>query len=436
MGDEPALADAGPTQAVQPGSGHQPEATQVVRPGTGPGMVPEATQVVSQGQQNPNYGQYAAGVQPPAPGAPQQPGWTPGAPQQQPGQQQLGQQPAYGQQPGAMPGYGQPGQPGQPAYGQQPPAYGQQPYGQQPAYGQQPYGQQAAYPGYAPGQAAGSANANMNKYLVWGGLAVAAAMALIAAIMTLTQFGDLGRYSDAYDSLNNLQSIPGVTTNSSLPAPAILYIVVLALVSSLGVIAFAALCFLRRMAQAPMLFLVSSGVLLVVGVIGLIAWPSVGGVSVSGSGDVVYYMISGIVAAGVAAAIFFRPEFTNEVRFAPGAPNPLAGFGQRVAAANAYSQQPQPGYGQQPNPYGQQPYGQQPQQQPYGQQQYQQPGQYPQQQPGQYPQQQQPPQQQPPQQQPPSTGGFPQQGPPSGGFQQPGGYPQQPPQQQPPQQQW
>ncbi|HEX9334993.1 MAG TPA: hypothetical protein VF892_03865, partial [Pseudonocardiaceae bacterium] len=103
-GEEPALADAGPTQAVQPGSGNPPEATQVVRPGQqppagGPHSAPEATQVVPPAQQNPNYGQYAAGVQPSAPGAPQQPGWTPGAPQQQ------SPAPGYGQQPGA--GYGQ-----------------------------------------------------------------------------------------------------------------------------------------------------------------------------------------------------------------------------------------------------------------------------------------------------------------------------------------
>src|SRR5882757_513978 len=88
QGDNPALADSGPTQAVQPGQGNTPEATQVVRPGQQPGggqnPFPEATQVVPPAQQNPNYGQYAAGVQPFAPGAPQQPGWTPGAGQQPP----------------------------------------------------------------------------------------------------------------------------------------------------------------------------------------------------------------------------------------------------------------------------------------------------------------------------------------------------------------
>ncbi|XP_052821335.1 phospholipid scramblase 2-like isoform X1 [Mya arenaria] len=76
--------------------------------------------------------------QPPAYGAPQQPGYGP-----------PGQQPGYGPPPGQHPGYGPP--PGQqPGYGQ--PPYGQQPYGQ-PGYGPpgqgygappQPYGQ----PGY------------------------------------------------------------------------------------------------------------------------------------------------------------------------------------------------------------------------------------------------------------------------------------------------
>lgn len=401
--DDPALANAGPTQVVQPGLGSTPDATQVVKPG----------------QQNPNYGQYGAGVQPPAPGAPQQPAWTPGAQQQQP------PAPGYGQQP-AAPGYGQPpAQPGYPAAGGYPGGQQQQqPYGQQ-AYGQQPgYGQQPAYPGYAPGAVAGSANTN--KYMVWTGLGIAAVMALIAAIMTLTEFGDLGNYSTVYDQFSSLSG--GLSTNVSLTSPAILITVnVATLVGALGVIAFAALAFLRKLAQAPLLFLVSSGLVLVAAIVGLIVWPSAGGVSFTGSGKLVYYLITGIVAAGVAAAIFFRPEFLNEVRYAPGAPNPLAGLGQRGAAYGQAGGFGQPGG----NPYGQQqqsPYGQQ----PYGQQQ---PGQYPQQ-PSQYPQpgygQQQPGQQQ---YQQPGTGGFPQQGPPSGGFpqQQPGGYGQ-PPQQQPPQQ--
>jgi len=117
-----------------------------VRPGQQPGggqnPFPEATQVVPPAQQNPNYGQYAAGVQPSAPGAPQQPGWTPGAGQQPP-------MPGYGQQPPPgypqqQPGYPQQQVPGYPPPGQQS-GYGQPVYGQQPGYGQQP-----AYPGYAP----------------------------------------------------------------------------------------------------------------------------------------------------------------------------------------------------------------------------------------------------------------------------------------------
>ncbi len=78
----------------------------------------------------PSYGQQSYQATPdytPAPpSSAQQPGYGQSTP------------PAYGQQP---PAYGQGG------YGQQPPAYGQQQpgYGQQPTYGQPDYGQQPAY---------------------------------------------------------------------------------------------------------------------------------------------------------------------------------------------------------------------------------------------------------------------------------------------------
>lgn len=399
---EPALADAGPTQSVQPGSGNTPEATQVVRPGQQPPYgIPEATQVVSPTHQNPNYGQYAAGVQPPAPGAPQQPGWSPGV-AQQPGYQQ----PGYGQQPGyQQPGYGQQ----QPAYGQQP-GYGQQPYGQQPVYGQQPYGQ--AYPGY--GQV--SAPADTAAIITWIVLGAVALLSLIAAIMTITLWSDIGGvYGNAAGFVANNpcagapdqalcnQEFANAQAAASMPIAMTIYLVLLTVGAVAGV-AGAVLVFLKK--YVGQYAIVGGGVLLLLFSIIFMA-------QYAGEGRLTFDLIAGIIVAGAGALGFF-PQTRVYLGMPPGPAAP-GGYGQVG------------GFGQ--NPYAQaQPYGQQ--QQPYGQPQYQQ-------QPAQYPQQTQ--------YQQPGSGGFPQQGPPSGGFpqpgqpsggfpQQPGGYPQQPPQQQPPQQ--
>lgn len=75
-----------------------------------------------------------------------------------PSQPPYGSQPSYGSSPGygapaPQPSYGEPAQPtqqfGAPAYGQQQPSYGQPGYVQPPAYGQQPYGQYGGQPDWA-----------------------------------------------------------------------------------------------------------------------------------------------------------------------------------------------------------------------------------------------------------------------------------------------
>jgi hypothetical protein len=375
---DPALASSGPTQVVQPGQqGAAPEATQVVRPGqqspgSGANPVPEATQVVQPGQPQPNYGQYASAVQPPAPGAPQQPGWS-GAPQQ-PGV------PGYGQQPG-VPGYGQ--QP--PAYGAQPtPGYappGQQPYGAAPGYGQ------PAYPGYAPGQAGNPPNTT--QIINWVVLGVVALMSLLAAILTITAWSDAASAGDVCAGMTGEEAaLCGQYTQSfSIPAAAIIYFILL-LVGGLAGVAGAVLLFLKKFI-GQWAIIGGGALLLLFSIIFMVQYTS--------EGRIVYDLIAGIIVGG-AGAMAFIPQ-TREYLGLP--PAPATGYGQAG------------GFGQQP--YGQQPYGQQ--QQPYGAQSgYQQPGQYPQQQPGQYQQ--------------PGSGGFPQQNPPSGGFPQQGGYgqpPQQPP---------
>ncbi|HEY0804209.1 MAG TPA: hypothetical protein VGD84_04065, partial [Pseudonocardiaceae bacterium] len=267
---EPALADAGPTQSVQPGSGSTPEATQVVRPGQQPPTgIPEATQVVSPAQQNPNYGQYAAGVQPPAPGAPQQPGWSP---QQQP-------MPGYGQQPGyQQPGYGQqPVAPVQPAYGQQP-GYGQQPYGQQPVYGQQPYGQ--AYPGY--GQV--SAPADTNQIISWVVLGAITVLSLVAAIMTITFWSDI-------NSAISVQNQFSSSVQASLPAAALIYIILL-IIGGVAGVAGAVMAFLKN--QIGQYLIVGGGVVLLLFSIIFMA-------QYFGEGRLTYDLIAGIVVAGAGA---------------------------------------------------------------------------------------------------------------------------------------
>ncbi|MEU4743507.1 RDD family protein [Actinosynnema sp. NPDC023658] len=167
QGAQPPNADA--TQVVpsggQPPAFPPPEATQVMPSGQQPPSNPDATQVVSPGatQQQPQSNPYGQPAQQPGSGAfpAQQPG-SGAFPAQQP--PQYGQPPAqYGQQPPAQ--YGQPsnpyGQPQQNPYAQQPPSnpYGQppgaNPYSQpQQAWGAQPhYGAQPAYGAPAGGYA-------------------------------------------------------------------------------------------------------------------------------------------------------------------------------------------------------------------------------------------------------------------------------------------
>lgn len=151
----------GPQQQHDVPFGDAPEATQVVRPGGASqrpddspfGEAPEPTQVVTPGQA-PGADASATQVAPPV-----QPGDGPNAESTQlvpPGMQPSGipytPPPSAADNPGAMgqPGYGQGvgQQYGHQNFGQQPsgqPQYGQQQYGQ-PQYGQQPYGQPGGFP--------------------------------------------------------------------------------------------------------------------------------------------------------------------------------------------------------------------------------------------------------------------------------------------------
>jgi len=144
-------------------------------------------------------------------------------------QQPYGQQPPqYGQQPYGQAPYGQqPPQYGQTPYGQQPPHYGQQPYGQAP-YGQQPpqYGQQpgaqvrladGSVPLWAPLYGAGLVAAVKRFFLKYADFSGRASrseywwVALATAVVYLV-LGVLG----------GLAGIPGMTVHadgSSDPGP-------------------------------------------------------------------------------------------------------------------------------------------------------------------------------------------------------------------------
>ncbi|MCE7008623.1 RDD family protein [Kibdelosporangium philippinense] len=129
---EPTIAIGGPGKPAQPAQDVNPDATQVVRPGSGGALdQPEATQVVRPGQGGQPSGpqpvqqppQQPYGQPTPPPGYPQQQppqGYgqqpPPGYPQQQGFGQQLGQQPGYPQQqpPGYPPQQGYPAAPAAP----------------------------------------------------------------------------------------------------------------------------------------------------------------------------------------------------------------------------------------------------------------------------------------------------------------------------------
>jgi hypothetical protein len=312
--------------------------------------------------------------------------------------------PGYGQQP-APGGYAAPGQQPYAAPGQQPG------YGQQPAYGQQQYGQQPGMPGYgayAPGQVSTSSAGN-NQIISWVILGVVALMALIAAIFAIVDMSDLGSVSSSTPSISSADLAQAQQYCNANPGTAgcdqlndasgssgltLAWIsVIFFLLGSLAGIGGAVLVFLKK---------TFAHYLILGGGAALFIFSIIFGAKYAFEGDIVYYLITGLVLIGAGLLAFF-PQTKGFLYV--GAPS--------VAGAGGYGQVS--GFGQQ-NPYGQQ---QQPQaygqQQPYGAPQQQQPGQY----------------------QQPGTGGFPQQGPVSGGFpqQQPpqqGGYGQ-PPQQQPPQ---
>lgn len=383
-GENPALTNAGPTQAIQPGQPLPPpggqtgadgvERTQHIQPGQpipgDQGGDSGATQVVSPG----SFGQQTTPGQAPDAGATQMvpPGSLPP------------QQPPYAQ-PGAdaSPPGGFPGQQPPPGYGQQPPqGFGQQP---PPGYGQQPQGfpGQQPPPGFPPpqggfaqqqglGQGPSFGGQGQNTQMIaWGIAGVAALLGLIVAIIGLTDFGDLGDYSDAYDT------IPDAAVDQyGLPSPGMMWLTTIGmLLGALAAIGGGVLVYLKNK-LAPTVLAAGGGLMFIFAIIQMIM---VGGMdlpegSIEMPGGTVLSLIAGIIVGGIGAMGFFpqTKKFygMDSALAGPGGgfgPPPGGGFGGPQQGfgqpQQGFGQPPQQGFGQQPPPqqgYGQPPQGGQP----------------------------------------------------------------------------
>jgi hypothetical protein len=379
----PALTNAGPTQAIQPGQPVPPhggqtgadgvERTQAIQPGQRPpaqGDDSGATQVVSPG----SFGQQ----QPHAPDA--------GATQMVPPGTLPPQAPPYASpsDPGGFPaqqqGYGQQGFPGQqppPGYGQQPPqGFGQQQGfpGQQPPPGYPPQGGFAQQPGLGAGPGFGGQRQN-TQMIAWAIAGVVAILGLVCAIWALSDdifSGDLGDYADAYDKAPGAQK-------DALVGPGIFYIATLLItVAGLGAVGGGVLIFLKHK-LAAMVTVVSGGLLVVgaiVYMIGVGGFDLPSGVSFSDldaniASVRVFALIAGILVAAAGALGFF-PQTRQYLGGGSVLAGPGGGFGGPPSGGYGQPQQgfgqPQQGFGQPPQPGGppQQGFGQQPPQ-GYGQ---------------------------------------------------------------------
>lgn len=383
----PALTNAGPTQAIQPGQPVPPpggqtgadgvERTQAIQPGQRPpaqGDDSGATQVVSPG----SFGQpQDAGAtqmvppgtlppQPPPYAQSQDPNSPPGGfPGQQP--QGFGQQHGFpGQQP--PPGYGQ-----QQGFGQQPP----QGYGQQPPPGYPPQGGFAQQSGLGQGPSFGGQGQN-TQMIAWVIAGLVAVLGLVTAIWAVSDdlfSGDLGDYSKLYDEAGDAEK-------ELLVGPAIFYIsTFLILLGGLAAVGGGVLIFLKHK-LATIVTVAAGGVLIVGAIMYMIGFGSFDlpeGISISDLdapiGSVrVFALIAGLLIAGAGALGYF-PQTKKYLgvgsvlggQGGPAGPTSPGGFGQPQQGfgqpQQGFGQPPQQGFGQPP----QQGFGQQPPQQGYGQ---------------------------------------------------------------------
>lgn len=389
-GDNPALTNAGPTQAIQPGQPLPPPGGQTGADGV------ERTQAIQPGQRPPAHGDDSGATQVVSPGAFGQPQPTQdaGATQMVPPGTLPPQAPPYAQPdpnspsggfPGQPQGFGQqqgfPGQQPPPGYGQQPPpGYGQQPppgYGQQPPPGYPPQGGFAQQPGLGAGPSFGGQGQN-TQMIAWAIAGLVAVLGLATAIWAVSDdifSGDLSDYADGYSSApssqQDLAASPGILWISSI----------LILLAGLAAAGAGVLIFLKHK-LAPLVTVAAGGalalgaILYMIGFAGFDLPDEVNVSDLAPFGSVkVFALIAGILIAGAGALGYF-PQTKQYLgvgsvlggQGGPGGPGgfgppPGGGFGQ---PQQGFGQPPQQGFGQPPQQgFGQPPqqgYGQPPQQ--------------------------------------------------------------------------
>lgn len=362
------------TQVVQPGAGQQapgqPDATQMVPPGSLPPQAPPYAQPGGQYQQQPPSppGGFPGQQQHSPPGGfpgPQQspPGGFPGQPQ--PG--------GFGQQPPPPGGFGQPpgGFPGQPP--QQPGGFGQQP----PGYGPPPGGfaQQGGL-GQPPSFGGPGLNTQLISMIIAG---VVAVLGVIGAILTITLWADVGgaggeaasgcsQFDDPELRAQCERSAEQFAEDVSVPFRVHLYLAML-LIGSLAAIGGAVMIYLKKNLAH---YLVLGGGAL------MLLFAFIYGVDGQFIARLVFLLLFGIVITAAGALGFFpqTKQYLGQgsVLGGPGGgygpppgggygPPPGGGFGQPPGGFGQQPQQPG-GFGQPPGGFGQQP----PPQQGYGQQ--------------------------------------------------------------------
>jgi hypothetical protein len=365
----PALTNAGPTQAIQPGQPVPPPGGQTGADGV------ERTQAIQPGQRPPSQGDDSGATQVVSPGSfgqPQQ--QDSGATQMVPPGTLPPQPPPYAQSsqdpsapyPGQPQGFGQqqgfPGQQPPPGYGQQPPqGYGQQPpqgYGQQPPPGYPPQGGFAQQSGLGQGPSFGGQGQN-TQMIAWAIAGLVAVLGLATAIWAVSDdifSGDLSEYADGYSGApseqQDLAASPGILWISSI----------LILLAGLAAAGAGVLIFLKHK-LAALVTVVSGGVLVLAAILYMIGFagfdlPDEVDVSdLAPFGSVkVFALIAGLLIAGAGALGYF-PQTKKYLgvgsvlgggQGGPGAPTGPGGFGQPTGGFG----QPQQGYGQPPQQGG------------------------------------------------------------------------------------
>ena len=202
----------------------------------------------------------------------------------------------------------------------------------------------------------------------WALAGVAALLGLLVAIFAVTDFGDLGDYSDQYKSIPD-----NVLSQIDVPSPTTLWILtIVALVGALGAIGGGVLIYLKH-SMAGMLTAAAGGLMLIAGIVYLIVE---GDISEAGdSPNVPVWALIGGIIVGAIGALAFIPQTKKylggeSVLAGPGGPGgfggppPGGGFGQQPPPQQGFGQPPQQGFGGPPPGGG---FGQQPPQQGFGQ---------------------------------------------------------------------